>query len=182
MLGGQDGLLESLTMKYRDYHATLFLPPDVSGAIEAARRKWDPVMAAQICAHVTLIYPQEMPAVGQLVERVRAGARATQPFSLRLGMFACFGNPEDGVYIEVEDIGGDYQQFRELCLQSHCRRIAFSPHVTLVHPRSSSRGRDFWDHGRYQPDRQEFSVKEVAITAFDGTTWVATDRFVLGQG
>ena len=169
-------------MKYRDHHAILFLLLEVSGAIEAARRKWDPVMASQICAHVTLIYPQEVPTVSRLVESVSAGARATQPFSLRLGKFDYFGNPEDGVYIEVEDIGGDYQRFRERCLQSHSYRIAFSPHVTLVHPRTSSRGPDFWVHGRYQLERQEFSVNEVAITAFDGTMWVATDRFALGQG
>ena len=168
-------------MKYRDHHAAIFLPPNVSDAIEAARRKWDPVMAAQILAHVTLIYPQESPVVDQLVECVRAGARATQPFTLQLGGFACFEHPEGGVCLEVEDIGEDYQRFRERSLEPHLHRVAFSPHVTLVHPRTSSRGREFWDHGRWQPERQEFSVEEVVITAFNGTTWIPTDRFPLGQ-
>jgi len=44
---------------YRDHHLTIFLPACVSGPIEAIRREWDPVMAAQIAAHMTLVYPQE---------------------------------------------------------------------------------------------------------------------------
>src|SRR5438445_11019611 len=46
---------------YRDHHGTIFLPPEVAGSIEAARREWDPDMANRIAAHVTLVYPQEAP-------------------------------------------------------------------------------------------------------------------------
>ncbi|HUG38527.1 MAG TPA: hypothetical protein VML54_16330, partial [Candidatus Limnocylindrales bacterium] len=38
----------------RDHHATIFVAPEAASAIEAARRAWDPGMAAQIAAHVTL--------------------------------------------------------------------------------------------------------------------------------
>jgi hypothetical protein len=44
---------------YRDHHATIFLPREVAGSIEASRREWDPVMASRIAAHVTHVYPQE---------------------------------------------------------------------------------------------------------------------------
>jgi hypothetical protein len=40
--------------------------------------------------------------------------------------------------------------------------------------------REFWDHGRYQLDDQVFTVAELAITAFDGTTWVVLERLALG--
>ena len=86
----------------RDHHATIFVPPDVARPVEAARREWDPVMAAQIAAH-----------------------------------------------------------------------------VTVVHPRTSRRGRDFWDRGRCRTPDEEFTPTELAITAFDGARWVVRMTFPL---
>lgn len=51
---------------YRDHHVTIFVSPDVAGPIEATRRKWDPVMATQVPAHVSLAYPHEVPIVDLL--------------------------------------------------------------------------------------------------------------------
>ena len=45
----------------RRAHATAFLDPRYSGPVEDLRARWDPVMAGQIAAHVTLIYPEELP-------------------------------------------------------------------------------------------------------------------------
>ena len=42
------------------YHATVFLSSPASYALEELRRAWDPGMARQIAAHVTLIYPEEI--------------------------------------------------------------------------------------------------------------------------
>ena len=87
--------------EYRDHHATIFVAAGIAGPIEAARREWDPAMAAQIAAHVTVAYPQEAPISDLLVERVRAASTGIPPFRLRLGQVAAFESPEDGVYISV---------------------------------------------------------------------------------
>ena len=52
-------------------------------------------------------------------------------------------------------------------------------HVTLVHPRTSSRGREFWEQANLQLPESEFLVKEVAITAFNGAKWATLHRFAL---
>jgi len=166
---------------YRDHHATIFLPPWVAEPVEAVRRAWDPAMAAQIAAHVTLAYPQEVPAMDLLVARLRATGAAVAPFRLRLGALSCFGRPEDGVYIGVEDTAGTYCRVRDDLLHPPFRPVAFPPHVTLVHPRTSSRGREFWERGGYQIRRIEFTVGEIGITAFDGTKWTTLETFPLGQ-
>ncbi len=166
----------------RDHHATIFVPPQVAEPIEAVRRAWDPIMAAQVAAHVTLAYPQEAPIADLLVARVRAAGIITFPFRLRLGTISYFGHPEGGVYVEVEDIDGGYRRVRADVLRPPFQPVAFPPHVTLIHPRTSSRGREFWEHCQYQQHDFEFTVEEVAITAFDGTRWVVLEKFALGQG
>jgi hypothetical protein len=55
----------------------------------------------------------------------------------------------------------------------------FPLHVTLVHPRTSSRGREFWEQANLQLPESEFLVKEVAITAFNGAKWTTLHRFAL---
>jgi len=139
-------------------------------------------MAAQVAAHVTLVYPREAPNVDLLVERVRAASAAIPRFRLRLGGIACFERPEAGVYIEVEDVDGGYREMREQVLRPPFHPIEIPPHVTVIHPRTSRRGREFWDNGRYEGREQEFTAGEVVITAFDGTRWVALMRFTLGAG
>lgn len=67
---------------------------------------------------------------------------------------------------------------REAVLHPPFRAATFPPHVTLVHPRTSRRGRDFWEAG-WQHEGQEFTVDEIAITAFDGARWMVLMRFAL---
>lgn len=163
---------------HREHHATIFVAPEAAGPIEAIRRAWDPEMATQIAAHVTLAYPQEAPLIDLLVERLGTACTRMPPFRLRLGGVACFARPEEGVYLGVEDIDGGYRRMREAVLHPPFRAATFPPHVTLVHPRTSRRGRDFWEAG-WQHEGQEFTVDEIAITAFDGARWMVLMRFAL---
>jgi 2'-5' RNA ligase len=164
---------------YREHHATIFLPPDVAESIEAARATWDPDMAKQIAAHITLAYPQEAPNAGLLVERIREASGGVGPFRLRLGDVGCFERPEDGVYIDVEDIDGGYRTMREQVLRPPFHRLEFPPHVTIVHARTSRRAHEFWGRAAYRPQRQEFVAREIAITAFDGARWTALATYRL---
>ena len=85
-------------MSTERHHATIFLPPDVAGPIEEARRGWDPVMAAQIAAHVTLAYPREVPSSDLLVQRLHDVGRTVVPFKLRLGRLGYHERPEAGAW------------------------------------------------------------------------------------
>ncbi|MGH7317049.1 MAG: 2'-5' RNA ligase family protein [Candidatus Rokuibacteriota bacterium] len=190
-MGGKQREVRSLPMMrsdakamtdYRDHHATIFVSPEVAGRVEALRREWDPRMARQIAAHVTLAYPREAPTLDLLVERVRAASTRIAPFRLRLGEVACFERPEGGVYLTVDDIDGGYREMREHVLRPPFRCVEVPPHVTLVHPRTSRRGRDFWDTVRHYREDQEFTTQETTITAFDGVKWVVLMAFRLGRG
>jgi 2'-5' RNA ligase len=169
-------------VEHRDHHLTIFVPSPAAEPIEAVRRRWDPVMAAQIAAHVTVVYPREAPRVELLAERVRAASRLIRPFRLRLGAVACFERPEDGVYVAVEDVEGGYRRLREQVLRPPFRPVEFPPHVTLVHPRTSAQGRHCWNDRDGQRHDQEFTVHETAVTGFDGRRWVVLMTFTLGQG
>jgi hypothetical protein len=94
---------------------------------------------------------------------------------------ACFERPERGVYIEVADIDSGFDALRERVLRPPFQRTAFTPHVTLVHPRTSNRGRELWECGRYQWTNQEFTAREVSITGFDGARWVVLTTLALGR-
>jgi hypothetical protein len=163
---------------HHDHHATIFVPAEVAAPLEVCRRAWDPLMAEQIAAHVTLIYPREISGSGSLIKRLQNICPVTAPFRLRLGRLACFGRPEGGVYVEVADTEGACRQLRAQVLHSPAE---FPLHVTLVHPRTSSRGREFWERAQPRLPESEFLVKEVAVTAFDGAKWETLHRFALKE-
>jgi len=164
---------------YHSHHATIFMPPELAAPIEAARREWDPDMAARIAAHVTLAYPQEAPIPDLLVERVRHSSGHVRPFRLRLGDVGCFERPEGGVYLEVADIDGGYGRMRDEVLRAPFRSIAVPPHVTLVHPQTSRRGPEFWERGLYPRQDLEFTAENITITAFDGVRWIVLMTYAL---
>ncbi|MDQ3640399.1 MAG: NUDIX domain-containing protein [Actinomycetota bacterium] len=93
-------------------HATIFLG-ESEGDIEQLRRHWDPVMAAQIGAHVSVAYPTETPHLRELDERVRAAARMAAPFELELGAVVHGGDPGNGVFVQVHDPAGGWRKLRE---------------------------------------------------------------------
>ncbi len=160
---------------YRSHHATIFLTSPAAGPIEVIRRKWDPDMARCIAAHVTLVYPEEAPVVELLSERIQEACGHTTTFRMRLGGVACFERPEAGVYLDVEDLDGGYRRMRDEVLRLTFRDLQVSPHVTLIHPRTSCRGREFWDTDRSVPQGEEFTVVRIAMTAFDGEKWDVID-------
>jgi len=164
----------------RDHHATIFIPPDCAAAIERLRREWDPVMAAQVTAHLTLAYPGEAPATDLMRGRLAELGEFTPPFRLGIGALRCFERPENGVYVEVDDFDSAYGTLRKALLQPPFEPYGIAPHVTVIHPRTSARGREFWDlPGRPRRVDGQFTVREVTITAFDGARWVVTARLAL---
>jgi 2'-5' RNA ligase len=167
-----------------DHHATLFVPPDVSEPFERLRRRWDPEMARQIPAHVTLVYPREIDDPNVLVERVRSAAAASSPLHFRVaGLVADRDDPTQGVYFVLDDSDGGWSALRSrLPVPRYGPAREPVPHVTIVHPRTSDLGPQAWrcrDEWASEPVGLELTVREVAITAFDGEGWPAIERFAL---
>jgi 2'-5' RNA ligase len=138
-------------------------------------------MAAQIAAHTTLVYPHEAPSADLLIERLGDAASVTPPFRLRLrrGELHHSAN-HDAVWVPLEDVDGGHAALRERLLRPPFRPAGFPPHVTLVHPRTSSRGRELWTADRDWHHEAEFVIREVTVTAFDGARWIVVARCALG--
>src|ERR1700722_9002712 len=162
------------------YHATAFLDKASSAPIEALRAQWDPVMASQIDAHLSLIWPEEVPDHRELERRARRAAALVPPIFITITTPFYVGDPKDGVFFEVTDAEGGIADFRSKAAPTE-GAIDFPPHVTIVHPRTSALGGEAWR--QLEGLRLDIStvVTEVSITAFDGTRWLTVERFRFGS-
>lgn len=148
-------------------HATIFLDPVISTRVDELRRYWDPAMARQIPAHVSVAYPSEIGGLEQMVDAVRQAAAVTQPFGLALSDTWYDKQPQDGVFLRVSDVDGGWSRLRREILRGGTMLVV-EPHVTLVHPRTSGLGAQAWPTLRDTRIDSNFSVSWVAVTAFDG--------------
>jgi 2'-5' RNA ligase len=159
-----------LAMHLTRHHATAFLNPRNSQKVEELRRTWDPGMAQQIAAHITLIYPEEIADPAELIARATRAAASTPPFSIAVSTPVHGGNPADGVFLRVDDIADGIRRFRETAVPaSHA--IDFPPHVTIVHPRTSRHGEQAWNELADTHLDARFAITGIAITAYDGQRW-----------
>lgn len=167
-----------MRVRFTDVHATVFLDPRQATCVDALRKRWDPIMASQIGPHVTVTYPDEIPTLAAMSEHVAGAAREIAPFRLGLGAIDCFDRPEHGIYVQVHDLDGGWRSLREVV--GHVgTRLAVEPHVTLVHPRTSDQGRAAWPELAGRSLDGTTMIDEVAVTAFDGSRWVAVETFWL---
>ena len=152
------------------HHVTAFLDPGRGQFVEQLRRTWDPGMARQIAAHLTLVYPEEIPDAAELAARAALAAARTPPFAIAVGSPVHAGSPADGVFLRVGDVDGGIGAFRAAFLAA-ADALGFPPHITIVHPRTSRRGGQAWAELAGTRIGACFTITEVAITAFDGDRW-----------
>jgi hypothetical protein len=88
------------------------------------------------------------------------------------------GSPDDGVFIEASDVEGGWQALRDAILDTRSAADVM-PHVTLVHPRTTNRGRAAWDALQEVQLHGEMVITDVAATAFDGRRWLVPARMRL---
>jgi hypothetical protein len=152
------------------HHITAFLDPSRSQFVEQLRRTWDPGMARQLAAHLTLVYPEEIPDAAELAARAALAAARTPPFAIAVGSPFHAGSPADGVFLRVDDIDGGIRTFRGATIAA-ADAIGFPPHITIVHPRTSRRGGQAWAALAGIRIDTCLTITEVTITAFDGDRW-----------
>ncbi len=163
-------------MQLTRHHVTAFLDPDRSQLKEHLRRTWDPGMTQQVAAHLTLIYPEEVPDAGELVARAALAAARTPPFAITVGSPIHLGPPADGVFLRVADTDDGIRTFRATAVAAP-DAISFPPHVTIVHPRTSHRGDQAWADLASTRIDTRFTITEVAFTAFNGNLWPTSRSF-----
>jgi 2'-5' RNA ligase len=161
-------------------HAGLFPGFGAAEPIEMLRRRWDPAMASQIAAHVTVAYPGEVNSLEELLERTRRAVSLVAPFQMRMGPVRRREGTRAWVGLAVIDRDDGWRRLRELIVPPVPRRSVVEPHVTIVHPRHSNLGSQAWEAVRTLDVAGEFAVAEVGISAFDGRVWRTVERFPLG--
>lgn len=159
--------------------AVLFLSGEASTAVQDLRRTWDPQEADRIGPHLTLVYELDAsPSVRHELEEVAAAARR---FHLWLGKTIRWGQPDDGIAIEVVDHEGGLGQLLTQ-LQSRGFRTTGKPHITLVHGRSVGipdldRA---WSSLRDQDLRARHPVERLAVIERRTERWVPVYECRLG--
>ncbi|WP_199547138.1 2'-5' RNA ligase family protein [Streptomyces sp. N35] len=119
--------------------------------IERWRGEWDPVMAAAVPAHVTVVYPEETTDEALLIGRAEQYCATSAPFRLGLGEVRAVDDGRGGVFVAVDDVEGGWARLRAQLLAPPLRPLGIPAHVTLAHPRTSERGPLCWAElaGRY---------------------------------
>jgi YD repeat-containing protein len=91
-----------------------------------------------------------------------------------------FDSGHGSVSVQVSDVDGGLAQLRERFVSVEQRDLdEWVPHVTLVHPRTTNRGRHAWAEVQGQRIRGGFDVSTVAVTALDGRRWATVEAFDL---
>jgi 2'-5' RNA ligase len=112
------------------------LSAPAAALVDEIRFRFDPVMAARIDAHLTLVH--------DVTDRERAPEllrRATdrEPFRVRLTHTDRWGPSRYGAYLHVDDPDGAVRDLYETVAPLEApgwARVAYRPHVTLVHGRT----------------------------------------------
>ncbi|WP_433795318.1 2'-5' RNA ligase family protein [Actinoplanes sp. CA-252034] len=181
-------------------HLTILLAGPPATLLESRRQTWDPVMAAVVPAHVTLLYPEEAlirqpagptprpeirdgrPAQERVLEprQVEEPIAGTAPFRLRLGAIITLDEGQGGVFVAVQDVDGAWAHLRHRILgQAPGLTSGFPPHATIVHPRTSSRGPECWEALRGSSLSGEFTISEIVHTTTTAEAFTIEQRFPL---
>jgi 2'-5' RNA ligase len=124
-------------MPRRRLGVALLVPQPVATEVDGLRRALGDGARARIPAHLTLVPPVNVAAdaLPDAVEVLRAAARATRPFGLRLGPATTFAPVTPVVYLAVD---GDVDALRTLRDRVFVAPLSrpltrpFVPHVTVA--------------------------------------------------
>ena len=147
--------------------------------LEALRRRWDPVMAARAPAHVTLVYPEEFDDKRVLLARTLDAANVTPAFSVTLRSVGSEREGDGGVWFLVEDSSGLWSSLRAKIVSPSRRMLRAEPHVTIVHPRTSTQGRNALASLAMTNIVDAFTLNEIVYTETSDTGMRVLERFPL---
>ena len=114
------------------------LPAPTAALVDEVRCRFDPIMAARIDAHITLVH--DVVDRGRVPELIRQ-ATDREAFRVRLTHADRWGPSRFGAYLHVDDPDGAVHRLHEAVAELEApawARASYRPHVTLVHGRTVS--------------------------------------------
>ena len=162
--------------------ARITLPEQVRASIDAARERWNPELASNNPAHVTVVYHDEAPNADLLQSRLAHACRSLSEFPLLLGSVERFSAPDSGAFIGVIDPSGGARRLRELVLSPPFEaRARFGLHVTLLHPAYGFRLSQAWPDLCSIRAPASFAVERIDLVAGVGPTTITLSSCRLGS-
>lgn len=150
--------------------ATLFLDnvPD----IESVRASFDPVQAALINAHITLLREDEVADWELIAAKLNDGL---SPVRSEIGPVVRDG---DLIFLKVQDIYGDLGLLRRELMGENARQQM--PHLTLIHPRNIKCSDENWNDIRNSIRPFKYTFRRVSfILQENGGIWRTVAEFPL---
>jgi 2'-5' RNA ligase len=155
---------------------TLFLDDEYTTEIEKLRKRYNPVQFHLIRPHVTLCREEELEDLNHIKHNLR---------SLNLGRIRVnfdklirFSD-QNGVMITAEEDNEQYHNLRRIILKGCDIPINFpEPHITLMHPRSSTCTDGIFNEIRKMNIPKSILFKEISlIQQTDGAKWETLNIF-----
>ncbi|MFV0307869.1 MAG: 2'-5' RNA ligase family protein [Desertimonas sp.] len=153
----------------------VFVPEPTAGHDDLdVRRRWDPVMAGRIAAHLTLIHDVVDPAAAD--DRLAAVTSSVAPFDIAFGPAATWGAAARGIYLGIADptdrVGALHDQLAPV-EDPRWLRHGFRPHVTVVHGRyvSAETAEAAWHELRGWWPRQRTTIDRLSVIEMHDHGW-----------
>lgn len=160
-------------------HVAVLLEGSVADSLDELRREWDPVMSAP--AHVTVVYPEEVTDEPLLLQRLAAVVVDLRPFRLTFGGMVSVDGGDGGVFFEAVEATETLTELRRGVVFAPFTPIHFPFHATVVHPRTSHRGREAREHLGDVCIEGHVDVRSVAFTETTPTAFRVLESFALGS-
>jgi hypothetical protein len=144
---------------------TAFLESPVADRVDTIRQRHDPIMAARIRPHFTVVY--QVPIIDAVTDSL-AGARALR---MRLADVRRWPPPDDGLFLGVTDLDGDLARLRaDLGVDDQGR---YEPHVTLMHPATTAVDdrNAAWPKLRDLRFDEPIEVTALSVIGLNGNSW-----------
>lgn len=162
------------------HHLMVLADEHELGRVARERRLWDPVMAAAVPPHVTVVYPEELADVDLLRQRAADVGATFGRFSLSALRVVAEDGGAGGVLLSMDDPSGTWRALRDVLLAPPATARDAVPHLTIAHPRTTGLGPRAWAalRDRAMPTALLADALTVTQTDADGRFRVL-DRFPL---
>ncbi|MDQ1456465.1 MAG: hypothetical protein QOH28_2085 [Actinomycetota bacterium] len=161
----------------------MFLPRPLAERVDGIRTRFDPETARHIRPHITVVHDAGEALLGGLRSQLEFVASTRPPLSLRLTTARCWGAPEAGIYLAIEDGQGAIGAIRRALGVIDAPEFEYVPHVTLTHARtvSAPQAREAWDAIRGWTVDETVSIDRLAIVELDGSEWRTRATVAMGR-
>ena len=111
----------------------LFVPLPHNRIIEYVRSKYDPPNFKSIQAHVTLCHEHEVADWSEVEDKLAALENVHIPLSFKKPEIS----KEGGLFLFTKGGSSEFFKYREILLSNDREVDSLSPHIMLIHPRTS---------------------------------------------